>query len=74
MSDPSTIRERIAACTFYEVLDIASGVLHILSTKARLTDDRWSAVASVLRRHGVDPEGPTGASDLDHRLREVSNG
>lgn len=66
------IRNALRGLDLVGLLDVASTALHLIRERATADANRLRDLNRVLRAHGIDPESPTAAHDLDLRLRSVA--
>ena len=64
------IRVPMRDLNLVDLLDVASTALHLIREQATADANRLRDLNRVLRAHGIDPESPTAAHDLDLRLRD----
>lgn len=66
---PEEIRTHLRELDLTDLLEVAGMVLHQIRQTAPGNALRDRALSLVLRAHGIDPNSPSAASDLDRRLR-----
>ena len=64
------IRNALRGLDLVGLLDVSSTALHLIREQATADANRLRDLNRVLRAHGIDPERPTAAHDLDLRLRD----